>query len=211
MSFDGSGAAEAFLPAQRDLRSLREAAADCRGCGLYRAATQTVFGEGPRRARLMLVGEVPGDREDLAGHVFVGPAGRELDAALAAAGVDRAATYVTNAVKHFKFHERGHRRIHDKPTRSEIKACSPWLRAELEAVAPRGLVLLGATAVAAVLGPSLTLSAVRGRPIDSSLAPVVVATTHPAAILRAPDDASRQRMRHAMAEDLRLANSLLDA
>jgi DNA polymerase len=159
----------------------------------------------------MLVGEVPGDREDLAGHVFVGPAGRELNAALAAAGIDRATTYVTNAVKHFKFHVRGKRRIHDKPTRAEIKACAPWLRAELEAVAPQGLVLLGATAVAAVLGPSSSLSAVRGRPLDSALAAVVVATTHPAAILRAPDDASRQQMRYAMAKDLRLAQSLLDA
>jgi DNA polymerase len=169
-----------------------------------------VFGEGPRRARLILVGEVPGDREDLAGHVFVGPAGRELNAALAAAGIDRATTYVTNAVKHFKFHERGKRRIHDKPTRAEIKACAPWLRAELEAVAPQGLVLLGATAVAAVLGPS-SLSAVRGRPLDSARAAVVVATTHPAAILRAPDHASRQQMRYAMAKDLQLAQSLLDA
>lgn len=158
-----------------------------------------------------MVGEVPGDREDLAGHVFVGPASRELDAVLAAAGIDRAATYVTNAVKHFKFHESGKRRIRDKPTRAEIKACAPWLRAALEVVAPRGLVLLGATAVAAVLGPSLTRSAVRGRPIGSSLAPVVVATAHPAAILRASNDASRQQMRHAMVEDLRLAQSLLDA
>jgi uracil-DNA glycosylase family protein len=210
MSVGASGGANAFLPHRRDLASLRHAATQCRGCDLYRPATQTVFGEGPPDAQLMLVGEVPGDREDLAGHPFVGPAGRELDAALAAAGIDRGATYVTNAVKHFKFHERGKRRIHDKPTRAEVKACAPWLQAELEIVAPQGLVLLGATAVSAVLGASVTLASVRGAPIESPLAPIVIATTHPSAILRAPDKASRQQIRQAMTEDLRLARTLLD-
>lgn len=178
------------------------------GLRLYRAATQTVFGEGPPRARLMLIGEVPGDREDLAGHPFVGPAGRELDAALASVGIERAGVYVTNAVKHFKFHERGRRRIHDKPTRAEIRACAPWLRAELASVAPKGVVLLGATAVAAVLGGTVTLRSVRGGPIESPLAPVVIATTHPSAILRAPDEAARAQMRRAMIEDLRLVRRL---
>jgi uracil-DNA glycosylase family protein len=210
MSVDSYTGADAFLPPQRDLPGLRRAASGCHGCDLYRAATQTVFGEGPGRARLMLVGETPGDREDRAGHVFVGPAGRELDAVLAAAGIDRAAAYLTNVVKHFKFHESGRRRIHDKPTRAEVRACLPWLAAELEAVGPRVLVLLGATAVAALLGPSVTLSAVRGGPIESALAPIVIATTHPSAILRAPDEAGRRRIREAMIGDLRLARSLLD-
>jgi uracil-DNA glycosylase family protein len=201
--------ASAFLPRGRGLASLREAAARCRGCDLYQAATQAVFGEGPPDARLMLVGEVPGDREDRLGHPFVGPAGRELDAAMSAAGIDRRAIYLTNAVKHFKFHERGKRRIHDKPTRAEIKACAPWLEAELETVAPQGVILLGATAVAAVLGPSVTLSSVRGGPIESPLAPIVIATTHPAAILRAPDATSRRELRESMTEDLALAKSLL--
>jgi DNA polymerase len=201
--------ADQFLPPHRDLASLRHAAAGCRGCDLYRAATQTVFGEGPSGARLMLVGEAPGDREDLAGRVFVGPAGRELDAALRAAGIERATTYVTNAVKHFKCHERGKRRIHDKPTRTEIKACAAWLGAELEAVAPKGLVLLGATAVTAVLGPSVTLGSVRGAPIETPLAPIVIATAHPSAILRTRTEAGRREARQAMIEDLRLMKSLL--
>jgi len=200
---------EAFVPEEGDVAALAAAAAGCRGCDLYRAATQTVFGEGPAPARLMLVGEVPGDREDRAGLPFVGPAGRELDAALAAVGIDRRKVYVTNAVKHFKFHERGKRRIHDKPTRAEVKACAPWLRAELEAVTPEGLVLLGATAAAAVLGRTVTLASIRGVPIQSPLAAVVIATTHPSAILRAPDGAARQRTRDAMIEDLQLARELV--
>jgi uracil-DNA glycosylase len=206
-----AASADEFVPPERDLAVLQAASAGCRGCDLYRAATQTVFGEGPVSARLMLVGEVPGDREDRAGHPFVGPAGRELDHALVAAGIDRRAVYVTNAVKHFKFHERGKRRIHDKPTRAEVKACAPWLRAELEAITPEGLVLLGATAASAVLGRTVTLGSIRGAPIDSPLADLVMATTHPSAILRAPDEEGRRRTREAMIEDLRLVRELLDS
>lgn len=154
------------------------------------------------------MGEGPGDREDRAGRPFVGPAGRELDTALAAVGIDRRTVYVTNAVKHFKFHERGTRRIHDKPTRADVKACAPWLRAELERVTPEALVLLGATAAGAVLGRAVTLEAIRDAPIESPLA-VLIATTHPSAILRAPDGLARQRTRDAMVEDLRLAGELV--
>lgn len=159
----------------------------------------------------MMVGETPGDREDRLGHVFVGPAGRELDAALQAAGIDRREVYLTNAVKHFKFEWRGKRRIHARPTRSEIKACAPWLHAELDAVAPRVLVLLGAIAGSALLGPSFRLGAARGRPIESELAPLVTATAHPASILRAADGAARRAARDALIDDLRFAAAHLDA
>jgi DNA polymerase len=164
-----------------------------------------VVGEGKRAAPLMLVGEIPGDQEDRAGHVFVGPAGRELDRALQEAGIERADVYITNAVKHFKFEQRGKRRIHQKPTRMEVRACTPWLRAELEVVKPRVLLLLGATAGQALLGPSFKLGAARGRPIDSELAEVVLATTHPSAILRARDDESRHAMRAQFAADVQAA------
>ena len=195
--------AEAFLPERRTLTALREAAAGCRGCDLYAPATQTVFGEGRKAARLLFVGEMPGDKEDLAGHPFVGPAGRELDAALEEAGIDRTEAYVTNVVKHFKFEERGKRRIHQKPSRSEVKACLPWLREELRVVAPDALVMLGATAAHALLGPSFKLTASRGQRLESELAPFVTATIHPSAILRARDDASRSAQRAAFREDLR--------
>jgi uracil-DNA glycosylase len=194
-----------FLPDRINLTTLREAAAGCRGCDLYAPATQTVFGEGRKASRLMLVGEVPGDREDRAGHVFVGPAGRELDQALVDAGIDREEAYVTNVVKHFKFEERGKRRIHQKPTRSEVKACLPWLRAELGVVAPEALVLLGATAAQALLGADFRLTRERGRALESDLAPFVTATIHPSAILRARDDASRSAERRAFRADLALA------
>jgi uracil-DNA glycosylase family protein len=161
-----------------------------------------VFGEGPRKAALMLVGEMPGDREDRAGAVFVGPAGRELDRALEQAGISRSDAYITNAVKHFKFHERGKRRIHDTPKKSEVDACFPWLAAELRLVRPRVLVILGATAGKALLGSSFRLTASRGREIESDLAPYVTATIHPAAVLRAPDDAGREAERRAFASDL---------
>jgi DNA polymerase len=197
------GDATPFLPERRTLKALREAAANCRGCHLYARATQTVFGEGPARARLVLVGEMPGDREDRAGHVFVGPAGRELDKGLEAAGITRSDVYITNVVKHFKFEERGKRRIHQRPTKGEVDACLPWLRAELDVVKPRALVLLGATAGKALLGSSFRLTDARGKPIDSDLAPFVTATIHPSAILRAPDDEARQAERRAFAEDLR--------
>jgi uracil-DNA glycosylase len=192
-----------FLPARKSLSALREAAADCRGCHLHAPATQTVFGEGPKRAELMLVGEIPGDREDRAGRVFVGPAGRELDNALEAVGIARADTYITNVVKHFKFEERGKRRIHQRPKKSEVDACLPWLRAELDVVKPNALVLLGATAGKALLGSGFRLGEARGRPIESDLAPFVTATIHPSAILRARDDDTRHAERRAFTEDLR--------
>ena len=192
-----------FLPERKSLKSLREAAAECRGCHLYANATQTVFGEGRRTADLMLVGEVPGDREDRAGHVFVGPAGRELDKALDELGIRRADVYITNVVKHFKFEERGKRRIHQTPKKFEVDACFPWLRAELSLVRPDALVLLGSTAAKALLGSGFRLTQERGHPIDSDLAELVTATVHPSAILRAPDDDARQRERRAFTEDLR--------
>jgi uracil-DNA glycosylase len=192
-----------FLPERNSLSSLRKAAADCRGCHLYAPATQTVFGEGRKRAELMLVGEIPGDREDRAGRVFVGPAGRELDKALEAVGIARADAYITNVVKHFKFEERGKRRIHQKPKKGEIDACMPWLRAELDVVRPTALVLLGATAGKALLGSSFRLGEARGRPIESELAPFVTATIHPSAILRARDDDTRHAERRAFTDDLR--------
>jgi uracil-DNA glycosylase family protein len=192
-----------FLPEKRSLSTLREAAAGCRGCHLWRGATQTVFGEGLKRARVMLVGEQPGDREDLAGKPFVGPAGRELDKGLLAAGIARDEAYVTNVVKHFKFEERGRRRIHQTPKRFEIDACSPWLEEELRVVGPEALVLLGATAAKALVGSSFRLTRHRGDLLDSELAPIVTATIHPSAILRQQDDASRSAEREAFAEDLR--------
>jgi DNA polymerase len=198
-----------YVPETNSLRALRAAAPRCRACPLYAPATQTVFGEGFRRARLMMVGETPGDREDRTGHVFVGPAGRELDAALERVGIARRDIYLTNAVKHFKFHERGKRRIHDTPKKSEVDACLPWLRAELRLVRPRVLVLLGAVAGKALLGPRFRLTDSRGEPLDSDLAPCVIATVHPASILRAPDSAAREADREAFTRDLRRAAELL--
>jgi DNA polymerase len=197
--------ATAFLPQRRTLTSLRKAAMTCRGCELHAAATQTVFGEGPRDAAIVMVGEMPGDHEDQTGHVFVGSAGRELDRALGAVGIDRSEIYLTNAVKHFKFHEQGGRRIHQKPSRWEVSACAPWLRAELSLLAPNVLVVLGATAGWALLVPEFRLAQARGVPIDSDLAPVVLATIHPAAILRSPDGFSRHAARQGLARDLSIA------
>jgi DNA polymerase len=196
------GDATPFLPERKGLKSLREAAATCRGCHLYAPATQTVFGEGLKKSAVMMVGEMPGDREDRAGHPFVGPAGRELDKALEAVGIDRGDVYITNVVKHFKFEERGKRRIHQTPKRFEIDACLPWLRAELEVVKPEALVLLGATAGKALLGSSFKLTQARGKPIDADLAPFVAATVHPSSILRASDDESRWAMREDFTRDL---------
>jgi uracil-DNA glycosylase len=201
--------ASPFVPDSRSLQRLREAAAGCRGCHLYAPATQTVFGEGPRQAALMMVGEMPGDREDRAGHVFVGPAGRELDAALERVGIPREDTYVTNVVKHFKFRERGKRRIHDTPKKSEVDACLPWLQAELRSVEPRVLVFLGATAAKALLGSSFRLTQARGQPLESDLAPVVMATIHPAAILRARDSEAREAERAAFTRDLAAVAAVL--
>ena len=198
-----------FLPDRRTLSTLREAAAGCRGCHLWRGATQTVFGEGLKRARVMLVGEQPGDKEDLAGKPFVGPAGRELGKGLEAAGIARDEAYVTNVVKHFKFEERGRRRIHQTPKRFEIEACKPWLAEELRVVEPEALVLLGATAAKALMGSSFRLTHHRGELLDSELAPIVTATVHPSSILRQQDDESRYAEREAFAEDLRVVAQAL--
>jgi uracil-DNA glycosylase len=198
-----------FLPERLSLKALRESAAGCRGCHLWRPATQTVFGEGRKSSRLMLVGEQPGDKEDQAGKPFVGPAGRELDRGLEAAGIARADAYLTNVVKHFKFEERGRRRIHQTPKRFEIDACRPWLDAELAVVQPEALILLGAIAAKALLGSSFKVTRHRSELLDSELAPIVSATIHPSAILRAPDEASRAREREAFAEDLRVVAGAL--
>ncbi|MEV4562273.1 UdgX family uracil-DNA binding protein [Nonomuraea sp. NPDC049419] len=183
---DGNNGAASFVPDRLDLASLRTAAAGCEGCDLYRDATQTVFGEGPERARFMLVGEQPGDQEDRRGHPFVGPAGRVLDRGLEEAGIARDEVYLTNAVKHFSFTPRGKRRIHQKPTAAEIDACHPWLDAELAAVRPEVVVVLGATAARALLGPSFRVTRHRGEAVPLGEA-VAVATVHPSAVLRAPD------------------------
>jgi len=192
-----------FLPQRKSLSALREAADGCRGCHLYQHATQTVFGEGPKSARIMLVGEMAGDREDREGRPFVGPAGRELDRALEAAGIDRGDVYVTNVVKHFKFEERGKRRIHQTPRKGEVDACMPWLDTEIKLIRPRGLVTLGATAAKALLGSSFRLTQHRGELLESDLAPVVAATIHPSAIVRQRDSEAREAERLALADDLR--------
>jgi uracil-DNA glycosylase len=193
-----------FLPERRSLKALRETAAGCRGCHLWRGATQTVFGEGRKASRLMLVGEQPGDREDRIGKPFVGPASRELDRGLEAAGIERAEAYLTNVVKHFKFEERGRRRIHQTPKRFEVDACRPWLDEELRVIQPEALVLLGATAAKALLGSSFRVTQHRGDLLDSDLAPIVSATIHPSSILRQPDEESRVEEREAFAADLRV-------
>lgn len=195
--------AEAFLPARRTFPALQRKVHDCRGCELYRYATQAVFGEGPETARVMFVGEQPGNAEDLAGQPFVGPAGRLFDRALEAAGIDRREVYVTNAVKHFKFEERGKARLHKRPRAGEVRACAPWLRAELELVRPDVLVLLGSTAAQALLGSSFKVTKQRGQPIASELAPLVLATIHPSAVLRAPDSAAREAALESFLSDLR--------
>jgi uracil-DNA glycosylase len=191
------------------LNGLRARAAECRACPLWEHATQTVFGEGAPGARVMLVGEQPGDQEDKQGRPFVGPAGRVLDEALEAAGIDRGATYVTNAVKHFKWVARGKRRIHAKPTWTEQMACRPWLEGELEAVQPRVLVCLGATAAQSLLGKQFRVTKERGRWLESELAEYVTATIHPSSILRQRDDESRRRELDGLVEDLRLVASVL--
>lgn len=199
-----------FLPERPTLPRLRAAADCCRGCELWRHATQTVFGEGSKNARLMFVGEMPGDKEDRAGKPFVGPAGREFDKALEAAGIDRGEVYVTNAVKHFAFVVRGNRRLHQTPKRFHVEACRPWLDSEIEIVRPEALVLLGATAGKALLGPKFKLGESRGRPLESDLAPLVAATAHPSSILRQRDDAARRAERQAFTEDLERVAALLD-
>ena len=186
------------------MRALNAAAHECRGCDLYKTATQVVFGAGPRAARVMFVGEQPGDQEDRHGEPFVGPAGAMLDKALADAGIPRDQVYVTNAVKHFKWEPRGKRRIHKKPRASEIKACRPWLEAELRAVNPAIVVCLGATAAQSVFGSQFKLMQQRGQVLPSTLAPRVVATIHPSAVLRAPDSEGRQEAFKMLVADLKV-------
>ena len=194
-----------LLPEKPSLPKVRGVARGCKACELYKRGTQTVFGEGPARADVMMVGEQPGDAEDLAGHPFVGPAGKLLDRALAEARIDRTRVYVTNVVKHFKWEPRGKRRIHAKPNAREIGACRPWLDTEIALVRPRVLVCLGATAAQALLGRGFKVTQQRGTFIESPLAPIVTATVHPSSILRAPDDESRREEMRRFVADLKKA------
>jgi DNA polymerase len=198
-----NSSAENLIPKQLSLPSLKEAAADCRACDLWKKGTQTVFGDGRRRSKILFVGEQPGNEEDLTGKPFVGPAGRLFDSALAEAGIDRKQTYVTNVVKHFKWEPRGKRRIHKKPNAQEISACRPWLEAEIALVKPKVIVALGATAAQALLGPKFRVTKQRGEFIESTLAPYVMATVHPSSILRAPDDESRRLEYRRFVDDLK--------
>jgi uracil-DNA glycosylase family protein len=195
----------AFVPETASLTILREAAAECTACPLYKRATQTVFGEGRKNADLMLVGEQPGDQEDLSGKPFVGPAGQILNRALEEAGIDRNSVYVTNTVKHFKWEPRGKRRIHEKPSSRDITACRPWLEAELRVVRPGVLVCLGSTAAQALFGSSFRVTRERGRLLEFELAPRVVTTVHPSSLLRQPDEKSRAREYALFVDDLRAA------
>jgi uracil-DNA glycosylase len=200
-----------FLPEKRNLTALRKAARDCRGCELWRDATQTVFGEGPRRASLMLVGEQPGDREDREGKPFVGPAGRLLDSALEEAGIDRGLVYTTNAVKHFKWRPRGKRRLHQTPRAGEIAACKPWLEGEIEAVRPVAVVALGSTAARALFGSKVRVMRDRGQVLETSYAEIGAVTVHPSAVLRVPEDDLRKVARAELISDLAAVRSALEA
>jgi uracil-DNA glycosylase len=204
-----TGSAAGFIPPRPTLQKLRAAAAGCRGCDLWVNATQTVFGEGPRSADVMLVGEQPGDQEDRQGHPFVGPSGQLLDAGLEQAGIDRNRVYVTNSVKHFKFVviERG-RRLHKKPNAAEVRACNPWLQEEIRLLKPRVVVALGATAAQALLGKQFRVTQDRGRPIPTDFAEAVVATVHPSAVLRAPADAREEARREFFADLKKVARYL---
>lgn len=202
--------AEEFLPERRTIAQLRQAACTCRGCDLYERATQTVFGAGPARARLVLVGEQPGDVEDRKGEPFVGPAGRVLHQGLEAAGIDQGTTYVTNAVKHFKWQAAGPRRLHKTPSAREVQACRPWLMAEIEAVQPELVLCLGATAAGSLLGPSFRVTRQRGVPIEHQDL-LLMATVHPSSILRAADDKARRVAMDAFVDDLRQAAAVLAA
>jgi DNA polymerase len=204
------GSAADFLPERVTLRTLAEAVQGCRGCDLYRDATQAVFGEGSAGAEMMLVGEQPGDREDIEGRPFVGPAGKLLDRALEQAGIDREAVYVTNVVKHFKWVPRGKKRIHRKPNLEEIRACAPWLAAELAEVQPTALICLGATAAQALLGREFRVTKRRGELLESDLAPLVAATVHPSSILRASDAETREAETEAFVRDLATVSRALE-
>ncbi len=204
--------AEPFLPTKLSLPALRDASKACEGCDLYKYATQTVFGEGPAGARVMFVGEQPGDQEDKAGKPFVWPAGAMLDKTLDKVGIDRSLVYVTNAVKHFKFEQRGKRRIHSKPSARQIAACKPWLKAEVEVIRPDVIVALGATAAQAMLGPQFRVTQHRGEPMrDTTWGPCVIATVHPSSLLRAPDEAARREAIAAFERDLRAVKKEMDA
>jgi uracil-DNA glycosylase len=203
-----TGSAADFLPERRSLSALRQAAAGCKGCHLWQVGTQTVFGEGAQDAEAMFVGEQPGDQEDQQGRPFVGPAGRVFDEALEVAEIDRSRTYVTNAVKHFKWQARGKRRIHQKPNWAEMTACRPWLEAELEVLQPRVLVLLGATAAQSLLGREFRVTRHRGELLESDLAEAVTATVHPSSILRG-EPAERETNFAAFVDDLRVVANLL--
>ena len=200
---------EDFFPDRKTLPALREAAADCQACDLYKRGTQTVFGAGTRNAEVLFVGEQPGNDEDLEGEPFVGPAGKLLDKALEEAGIDRQKAYVTNVVKHFKWEPRGKRRIHKKPNAKEIAACRPWLEAEIEIVKPKVIVCLGATAAQALLGSQFRVSKDGGKFIESDLAPYIIATVHPSAILRAPDDETRHEQKRRFIYDLKKVADVL--
>ena len=201
--------AEIFVPARPSLTSLRKAAANCTACDLYKRATQTVFGEGMAHAKILFAGEQPGNDEDLIGKPFVGPAGKLLDRALEAAGIDRSQTYVTNVVKHFKWVPRGKKRIHDKPNSAEIRACLPWLEWELKMVKPQILVCLGATAAQAVFGKQFRVTQHRGQFLETPLAPKAIATVHPSSILRARDEATRRTEMELFIADLRKVRSCI--
>src|SRR5919199_3954299 len=207
-----TGPAADFIPPRPTLPKLREAAAGCRGCDLWAVGTQTVFGEGPRNAAVMFVGEQPGDQEDRAGAPFVGPAGRLLDAALEQAGVDRREVYVTQAVKHFKWErgEKGKRRIHKKPNDMEIRACHPWLEHEIALVKPRVIICLGATAAQSLLGKQFRVTKDRGKPIPTDFADAVIATVHPSAVLRAPPESREEAERQFMADIKRAAKYIAE-
>jgi uracil-DNA glycosylase len=194
--------AEPFVPEDRSLRSLADAVQHCEGCDLYKRATQAVFGEGTKRAHVMFVGEQPGDREDIEGHPFVGPAGRVLDEAIADAGLEREDIYLTNVVKHFKWKARGRRRIHDTPNEREVAACRPWMDAEIAAIRPTGLVCLGAIAARALFGRGYRLTERHGELVESDLAPVVTASFHPSAVLRGPDPVAKRARYEDLVGDL---------
>jgi uracil-DNA glycosylase len=198
-----------LIPSRPTISKLRTVAAGCQACDLWKLGTQTVFGEGGPKPRVMFVGEQPGDQEDIQGHPFVGPAGKILDKALEAAGIDRTEVYVTNAVKHFKWEPRGKRRIHKKPNSLQIAACKPWLEAEIEVLKPDVIVCLGATAAQALLGKQFKVSTQRGVFVESPLAPYVMATVHPSSLLRAPDDETRRRETLRFIEDLKRVHEAL--
>jgi uracil-DNA glycosylase len=203
--------ASEYLPPRRTITALRRASQNCRGCDLWRDATQTVFGAGPAKARLMLVGEQPGEREDREGEPFVGPAGGLLRRALDEAEIDPGTTYITNAVKHFKWKARGKRRLHQTPRAGEVEACKPWLLAEVEAVKPRAIVALGATASRALFGPKVKVTKDRGHLLECALAPITAVTVHPSALLRLREEEERHEAFAELVDDLRAVAAAIDA